>query len=642
MELFPSEYQQLDLNRYEKVFIRHALNCAGDFGMLLLNVNPAMLSGESIHVVIVPDGIVLCKFLPLDNPSIFSIFAGAYVAGVYSNTASIVNSKLSSNRSLVDENNQLRVAFSSLCIFPALNRSDIDCSTLSAELVDFVENKCMFAEEFSNLRGSFLDIMNSYLSRSNQAISSAPILIGEMNVNAILQRIAPEYTTVRFAVMPSKEARPGVDEELLVVTDDDIAVRAFRLEPEQINIVNKMTKGDQLILACAGSGKSVLLIAKCFKAARMNPDKKFLITCYNRNLQSLYTWFIERAGLQERNVDCFTFDALCRHLLQKNHQFLPGGADAIDARRSAAMRTLASGAISDQYYGIFIDEVQMFETDWYKMCYNLLENKDNGDHIFVICGDKTQEIKQRQRHGRAPWNAGEGYPTYRGGNKSIRIEKNFRNCVEINEYINRFAKNARALVMDLVPDEEYDPDLFLRGQAFRQGNDVVIKQFSGNALVEAKHIIDSIEYLHDKQGIPYDEIAIAMYNRKYTPLHYFLESAIQTALCEKHIPFNMLYNNDQGWGARYGSGGVSLITFDSVLGLDFQAVIVCGMKPLGVYDQTKRLKSGSAISEETAEQLKKNISYLYVACTRAKDHLHIILSESSKQSIYAKLLTDSQ
>ena len=642
MELFPSEYQQLDLNRHEKVFIRHALNCTGDFGMLLLNINPAMLPGESIHVLIIPEGIVLCKFLPLDNPAVFSIFASAYAAGVYANTVSIVNSKLLSNKTLVDENNQLRVAFSVVCIFPALNRADIDSSSLSGELVDFFDNKCMFAEEFSNLRGRFLEIMNSYLSRSKQVTSETSIQIGEMNVNAILQRIAPEYTTVRFAAVPDKESKPGANEELLVVTDDDIAVRAFRLEPEQINIVNKMAKGDQLILACAGSGKSVLLIAKCFKAARMNPDKKFLITCYNRNLQSLYTWFIERAGLQERNVDCFTFDALCKHLLQKNHQFLPGGVDAIASRRSAAMHALASGAISDQYYGIFIDEVQMFETDWYKMCYNLLENKDNGDHIFVICGDKTQEIKQRQRHGRAPWNAGEGYPSYRGGNKSIRIEKNFRNCIEINEYINRFAKNARALVMDLVPAEEYDPDLFLRGQAFRQGNEVVIKQFSGNALDEAKYIVESIECLHDGQGVPYDEIAIAMYNRRYRPMSYFLESAIQTALCGKHIPFNMLYNNDQGWGAHYGSGGVSLITFDSVLGLDFQAVIVCGMKPLGVYDKTKRLKTGTEITEETAEQLKKNISYLYVACTRAKDHLHIILSESSKQSIYAKLLTDSK
>ena len=34
---------------------------------------------------------------------------------------------------------------------------------------------------------------------------------------------------------------------------------------------------------------------------------------------------------------------------------------------------------------------------WYKNCFNLLENKDSNEHIFVICGDKTQEIKQRQR-----------------------------------------------------------------------------------------------------------------------------------------------------------------------------------------------------------------------------------------------------
>lgn len=642
MELFPSEYQQLDLNRHEKVFIRHALNCESEFGMLLLKVNPAMLPGESMHIVLVPKGIVLCKFLPLDNPALFTVFAGAYFAGVYANTISIAKNKLETNLSLLDENHKLRVPFTSICIFPLLKRNDIDCSTLSKDLKYFVEQKCMFAEEFSNLRGNFLGSMESYLSTPEQIVSSSPLELNEQNANAVLQRLAPEYTTVRFASMPDKETKPGAAEELLVVTDDDIAVRAFRLEPEQVNIVNKMTKGDQLILACAGSGKSVLLIAKCFKAARMNPDKKFLITCYNRNLQSLYTWFIERAGLQERNVDCYTFDSLCIHLLKKNHLHVPGGGDPYSAIRTAAAKAVANGSISDQYYGIFIDEVQMFETDWYKTCYNLLESKDQGDHIFVICGDKTQEIKQRQRHGRAPWNAGEGYPSYRGGNKSIRIEKNFRNCVEINEFINRFAKNARTLVMDHVPDEEYDPDLFLRGQAVRSGHDVVIKQFSGNAVVEAKHIIDSIITIHDQHGIPYDEIAIAMYNRRFKPMYYFLESAIQTALCDKHIPFNMLYHNDQGWGARYGSGGVSLITFDSVLGLDFQAVIVCGIKPLGVYDQTKKIVPGSVLSEESAEQLKKNISYLYVACTRAKDHLHIILSEKSNQSIYAKLLTDSK
>ena len=32
--------------------------------------------------------------------------------------------------------------------------------------------------------------------------------------------------------------------ELLIVDEDDIAVKAFRLDREQINIVNKITKGD--------------------------------------------------------------------------------------------------------------------------------------------------------------------------------------------------------------------------------------------------------------------------------------------------------------------------------------------------------------------------------------------------------------
>ena len=414
------------------------------------------------------------------------------------------------------------------------------------------------------------------------------------------------------------------------------------MEPEQINIVNKMSKGDQLILACAGSGKSVLLISKCFKAAKMNPDKKFLITCFNRNLQSLYTWYIERAGLQERNVECCTFDGLCKRLLERNDLFLPVGESIIESRRHAAMKGFEKGKIKDRYYGIFIDEVQMFELSWYKFAYNLLENKENGDHIFVICGDKTQEIKQRQKHGKAPWNAGEGYPVYRGGNKSIRIEKNFRNCIEINDYINRYAQYARAIIKMHNPEEQFDPDMFLRGQAFRHGGGVKIKQFNGNAVAEAEKVVESVKTIHDDKGVPYDEIAIAMYFRKYKPLNYYLEYALVKVFAREHIPYNLLYNNDQSWGGRYGDGGVSFVTFDSVLGLDFQAVVVCGVKPLGVYDKTKKIKSESVLDEEQTENLKKNISYLYVACTRAKDYLHIILGESSSRSIYNKLLTDSE
>lgn len=641
MEIYPSEYQQLDLNRYEKVFVRYASN-EDAYGMVLLKINPAMLSGEYSHAVITAAGIVLCKFLPLSDAAMFSVFIAPYMTGIYKNTVNIVGQKLNTNIALLDDSGDLTVKFAYICVFPALSKSDIDTSFMSKEVETFVNQKCMFAEDFARLRSSFNVVINDYLQHPDVLCAEKCMELCELNVNSVLQRIAPEYITVRFALATHENSTPGASQELLVVSEDDTAVRAFRLESEQINIVNKMSKGDQLILACAGSGKSVLLISKCFKVAKMNPEKKFLITCFNRNLQSLYTWYIERAGLQERNVDCCTFDGLCKRLLERNNLFLPGGKNAIETRRRAVMSALNNGKIWDRYYGIFIDEVQMFESSWYKFCYNLLENKENGDHIFVICGDKTQEINQRQKRGKAPWNAGDGYPVYRGGNKSIRIEKNFRNCVEINDYINRYAQYARALIKKHNPNEDFDPDMFLRGQAFRHGDGVTINQFSGNAVVEAEKVIESVKTIHDKKGIPYDEIAIVMYHRKYKPLKYYLESAIVSALEREHIPHNFLYKNDQSWGGKYGNGGVSLITFDSVLGLDFQAVIVCGVKPLGVHDKTKHIKQDDILNEERTENLKKNISYLYVACTRAKDYLCIILGEPSSKSIYNKLLTDSK
>lgn len=642
MEICPSEYKQLDLNRYEKVFLRYASNDE-NFGLVLMKINPAMKSGEYSHAVITSKGIVLCKFLSVNSAKVLPMVIEQYMNGVFSEIVEIVGKKLISNKAIVNEGGELAVRFSYICIFPEIERTDIDESLISKEVKDFIRHNCMFADEFGALRGSFCERMNAFLDYTDVPCASDCMELCDLNVNSVLQRIAPEYTTVRFAIANDNNSSPGASEELLVVSEDDTAVRAFRLEPEQINIVNKMSKGEQLILACAGSGKSVLLIAKCFKAARMNPDKKFLITCYNRNLQSLYTWFIERAGLQERNVECCTFDGLCKRLLERNGLFLPGGINAIDARRHAVMNALRDGKIKkeDFYYGIFIDEVQMFEPDWYKFCYNLLENKDDGDHIFVICGDKTQEIKHRQKQGRAPWNAGEGYPVYRGGNKSIRIEKNFRNCIEINEYINRYAQYARALIKSYAPEEEFDPDMFLRGQSVRHGEGVTIKQFNGNYYDEADRVIESIKTIHDEKGVPYDEIAIAMYNRKYNPFRYYLESALLKKLEQANVPYNLLYSNDQSWGGHYGDGGVSLITFDSVLGLDFQAVIVCGIKPLGAYDRTKKINSEVKLEEEAVEQLKKNISYLYVACTRAKDYLHIVLGESINASIYNKLLVDA-
>lgn len=652
MEILPSEYQHIELSRSEKIFVRNVMSNE-QFGYLLLGTNPAMLPNESMHVLLCKDGVLFLKFFDkMEDVSQFSMVMPFYIENIYNQTARILSSKLLSNQALTDINGILKFPANIVYVFPAFSAVQVD-DGVDDNLVAFIRDHCLFKEDLQKVRNGLGELLSKLLSSSIAEVSSETMEIKSENVNSILQRIAPEYITIRVATIADQETKAGVDEELLVVTNDDAAVKAFRLDEEQVNIVNRISKGDQLILACAGSGKSVLLIAKCFKAAKMNPDKQFLITCYNSKLYSLYTWFIDRAGLREKNVTCLTFHTLCRTLLVNNGFYV--GNNDFDGWINNAIMKLNAGQIKERYYGIFIDEVQQFDVEWYKFCFNLLENKDSDDHLFVICGDKTQKLTNLQKHGRAPWNAGEGYPNYRGGNKNIRIERNYRNCIEINEYINRFVSNAKKYLYSIDQTMELDPDMFLRGKSMFHGRGVLIKRLvSKTNQVEAEAIYESIIRIHDEDGIPYDEIAIIMYNTKFRKKiigwgdpNYNIETPLMAMLKKNDIPFCQMYSTEDEWSARYGeAGGVKLIRVKSVLGLDFRAAIICGLPPLGEYHRTKMpdweaLRKDEEVFQTQLIYTQDDIRTLYVACTRAKEVLHIILPESGNTSVYAKMMEDA-
>ena len=236
-------------------------------------------------------------------------------------------------------------------------------------------------------------------------------LIDEDSVNYIFQRLCPEIIIPKKFFLDEHAITNANDAAL---THQDRAVQAYRLDDRQINIINKIAKGNQLILACAGSGKSVLLISKCFKLASLNPSEKFLITCYNRNLNQYYQWAIAQAGFTAKNVRCSTFYGLCRQLLISNGisvpsiYFTPNGnkEEYYNKLFEMANDALANGKIKERYLGIFIDEVQIFKPEWYRFCFNLLKNKTASEHYFVIAGDKSQDIKNNIKNKKAPWQGG--------------------------------------------------------------------------------------------------------------------------------------------------------------------------------------------------------------------------------------------
>lgn len=652
MQIYPEKYDKLELSTSERSFLRTMeRSFSGDeLAYYVLQINPRKRDAgqgkaELFNMLVIPEGIILLRFFDAAIPLIASTTIKAMGNPmVYSVLENDIRSKLEESKYLVRESGNLRFSLNISFVFPNIDYSQIESELSESERI-FCSQHALFKNDIQSMRK---EGKNNLLARLSPADE-----IEEEKVNNIFQRLCPEITIPRKFILDD-HATVAIKESVL--TQIDRAVQSYRLDNWQIDIVNRINRGNQLILACAGSGKSVLLISKCFKLASLNPGENFLITCYNRNLNNYYQWAISQAGFIDRNVKCTTFLGLCKQLLESNGIALPAKyahqQDYYDRLFEKANEALASGQIKERFYGIFIDEVQIFKPEWYRFCFNLLKSKNDTDHYFVIAGDKSQDIKNNIKHGKAPWQGGgSDYPEYRG--KTLPIETNYRNSKPINDAIDRYVSYAKALGARIGVDLTSDPELFLRGTAYRPGNKPTIKTLKDLSNEgEAAAICSAI---HDllKKGYSEVDIAVIVYNRrqKYTSkgwrTHYYeLLPHIKKIFYKENWESPSILIPGESEGGTYGSRrGVTIATIEGSLGLDFRAVILAGLRPLGSHEKAQTFGDFSGLTEdklsEKQEAFKKNINFLYTGCTRAKDELTIILSAPKGESLYMDLLRDS-
>lgn len=654
MQIYPEKYDKLELSTSERSFLRTMeRSFPGDqLAYYVLQINPRKRDvgkgqAELFSMLVVPEGILLLRFFGADNPLIVTTtikaMSNPMVFNVLEND---IKTKLEESKYLVRESGNLRFALNITFVFPNIEHSEVEAEFGDSEKA-FCGTHVLFKNDIKTIRKDGKALLLRRLQPADD--------ITEDKVNNIFQRLCPEITIPRKYIL-NDHSSISIKEAAL--TQIDRAVQSYRLDTWQIDIVNRINRGNQLILACAGSGKSVLLISKCFKLASLNPNESFLITCYNRNLNNYYQWAISQAGFIDRNVRCTTFHGLCRQMLESNGIPLPTKIpkqkddDYYDRLFEKANEALADGRIKERFYGIFIDEVQIFKPEWYRFCFNLLKSKNDTDHFFVIAGDKSQDIKNNIKHGKAPWQGGGSeYPEYRG--KTLPIETNYRNSKPINDAIDRYISYARAFGLKIGVDLTSDPELFLRGTAYRSGNMPTIrtiKDFSNEG--EATAICDAIRDLI-KKGYSEVDIAVIVYNKsqKYTSkgwkTHYYnILPFIKQAFYKEDWETPSILISGEAEGATYGSRrGVTIATIEGSLGLDFRAVILAGLRPLGSHEKARVLKDFTDLTPELLENkqeaFKKNINFLYTGCTRAKDELTIILSAPKGESIYMDLLRDS-
>ena len=243
-----------------------------------------------------------------------------------------------------------------------------------------------------------------------------------------------EFTLLRGNLIPFSRLPTYKQADLLKYfsTEDQIKL----LDREQERIARELGEGHRLIFGVAGSGKTVLLIARARIIAKLYPDWKILILCYNRLLRDS---LIQLLNPQDYDADITinTFHSWAKNYITSgNNNFTKNYDDAYkNAKKNNDMDEFfqssvpnllldminASSKNNAHYDAILIDEAQDFDQNWFLPVIQVLNPETNS--LLITC-DGLQGIYARKRF---TW-ASVGIQA-RGRVK--RFEKSYRVPIEI-------------------------------------------------------------------------------------------------------------------------------------------------------------------------------------------------------------------
>ena len=191
------------------------------------------------------------------------------------------------------------------------------------------------------------------------------------------------------------------------------------LDARQEQHAQALGSGHRILFGVAGSGKTILLLARARLLARLHPERRTLLVCYNKVLA---------AWLGKRLADCPQvtvrhFDALAKDLGLGRKS---GDADnaALGARMLAELQR--PGRDKPSWDAILIDEAQDFEPTWFQCLLELMKDREDGD--LVIVGDGSQLL---YRKGRLSWKALGIKAQGRASSSRFDLDKNYRNTPKI-------------------------------------------------------------------------------------------------------------------------------------------------------------------------------------------------------------------
>ncbi|EDP75399.1 UvrD-helicase domain-containing protein [Hydrogenivirga sp. 128-5-R1-1] len=401
-----------------------------------------------------------------------------------------------------------------------------------------------------------------------------------------------DFNAVRKALFPHKT----VSKSDFSFTDEDIPV----LDIYQESLLYSLKRGYRILRGTAGSGKTVVLIAKGVQEKLSDPSKRVIFITYANSLVSEIKnsigSLIKLRGLplKVEDFEITTIHALMGRVYRK---YVGDNRDiGYERLESGVTEYVESNTLNDEdrYDVILVDESQDFRKHYFK----LIKALEKEDTITVFGVDETQRIYEYEEDGTAPWVwSGVGYDA-RG--RTDVLKRSYRNPSKIFKVAVDFLKRDRVLA-DRLKELEIEDAYSIRT------DEGVVRMFVGE---------DEFELV--------DRILKHLIGRGYNAGDIFILCAVQKLVRGYAKVAQDLIGSEN---VRYFSSNslkqfkevptdkLMVIPYKSAKGLERPVVIVTGTHILP-YEKSKLM-----------EQKRLDRRTLYVALTRAQKELYITAQE---------------
>ena len=437
--------------------------------------------------------------------------------------------------------------------------------------------------------------------------SDATLALGDEALSQIRRALHPESEIHPFDATRSK---PVVDRSTAERHPQPNPPRTnppvLDLEQERV-ARNHVGSGHRILFGVAGSGKTVILIARAAYQAQRYPDQRILVLCFNKAL-SLY---LERALDQYRGsirVSTFPAWASKEFRLQDYKEREPD-----EVYNEALLEHLKVNGATSKYDCILIDESQDWDMRWFRAVLHAAKDPLNGD--LLVAGDGSQTLYSR--HQGFSWSKcgiqARGRVVNRRGGR-VNTFRNYRNAPEIVELATHFAKpyvsrRTDADMLSLLPDPSESakaPTGFLP----------TICRFSSPA-DELQAVGHAVERLVSRGRYDTPEIAILCPKSKPWQKEHILP--LVNRLNQGRARATWINTDAKNHKAVLGSS-ISVVSAQLVKGLEFKVCFVVG---------------GDQFRPDEAE-------LMYVALTRATDRLCVSGSWGAVPDVMRRLVSNAR